>query len=62
VFLDVALIGQIKSISDESLIKELVEMVRTPEELCADLDIDCLSEYQIICFAREELDIDSFCL
>jgi len=59
---DSALIGQIKSISDENFKNELIKIVRTPEELCTDLDIRCFSEDEIICFAREDLHIDSFWL
>lgn len=57
---DLVLLGQIKSIPDRNLKSSLMKIVRTPIELCADLGVDALSECQIISFAREKLDVDSF--
>jgi hypothetical protein len=58
--MDAALIGQIKSIADRSVRDNLIKIIRTPEELCTDLDISALSNDEITSFARNELGADSF--
>ncbi len=59
---DTKLIGQVSSIANTQLKTEIEQIVRTPKELCDDLNICCLDEIEIINFARDKLGIDSFWL
>ena len=60
--MDASLIGQIRSIADQNIRDSLMQIVRTPEELCANFGIRALSDDEIICFARNELGADPFFL